>query len=305
MSQSSWSTLPERGSIWGIRSVLFALNVLGYRFASALLIPIAAYFFLTGGRSRTASLSYLGRLHRHSPAAPEATLWQSYLHHLEFAQTMLERLLIWQGRTNGFQFATRGSELLQQKGCSGAVLLGAHLGNFNVLRALAMDFENRVNVTMFRAHAQRINRVLQELNAEMDLHVIELASGDLGGILELKDCIERGEHVALLADRHAPGPKERVARVSFLGEPAPFPQSPWILASLLECPVHLVMALRTGPRSYRVWVEPVAKRIVLPKGKRDTAVLPHAALFARRLEELCCQYPRQWFNYYDFWNPHE
>jgi predicted LPLAT superfamily acyltransferase len=305
MSQASWSTLPERGSIWGIRSVLFALNMLGYRFASALLIPIAAYFFLTGGRSRIASLNYLRRLHRYNPGAPEATLWQSYLHHLEFAQTMLERLMIWQGRTHKFQFVTEGSELLQQKGRSGAVLLGAHLGSFDVLRALALGFENRVNVTMFRAHAPRINRVLRELNAGADLHVIELASGDLGGILELKDCIDRGEHVALLADRHAPGPKERSAHASFLGEPAPFPQSPWILASLLECPVHLVMAIRTGPRSYRVWVEPLAERIVLPKGKRETGVMPHAALLARRLEEVCCQYPRQWFNYYDFWNPHE
>lgn len=305
MSQSSWSTLPERGSIRGIRSVLFALNVLGYRFASVLLIPIAAYFFLTGRRSRIASLKYLDRLHRHYPAAAKATLWQSYLHHLEFARTMLERLLIWQGHTNGFQFVTQGSELLQQKSCSGAVLLGAHLGSFDVLRALAMGFENRVHVTMFRAHAPRINRVFQELNANMDLHVIELASGDLAGILELKDCIDRGEHVALLADRHTPGPKERAVRASFLGESAAFPQSPWILASLLECPVHLVMALRTGPRSYRVWVEPVAERIVLPKGKRETGILPHAAWFARRLEELCCQYPRQWFNFYDFWNPHE
>jgi predicted LPLAT superfamily acyltransferase len=218
---------------------------------------------------------------------------------------MLERLLIWQGRTKEFQFVTKGSELLQQKGRGGAVLFGAHLGSFDVLRSLAMNLEIRVNVTMFRAHAPRINRVLQELNAGVDLHVIELASGDLGGILELKECIDRGEHVALLADRHAPGPKDRVARVPFLGDPAPFPQSPWILASLLECPVHLVMALRTGPRAYRVWVEPLAGRILLPKKKRDTDILPHAAMFARRLEELCCQYPRQWFNYYDFWNPHE
>lgn len=305
MSQSSWSMLPERGSMWGIRSVLFTLNVLGYRVASILLIPIAAYFFLTGGRSRKASLNYLGRLHRHHPPAPAATLWQSYLHHLEFARILLDRLLIWQGRTDRFQFVTQGSEQLQQKGRSGAVLVGAHMGSFDALRSLAMSLENRVHVVMFRAHAQRINRVLQELNADSNLRVIELVPGDLNGVLDLKDCIDRGEHVALLADRHAPGPKERIARVPFLGEPAPFPQSPWILASLLECPVHLVVALRTGPRSYRILVEQLAQRVMLPKREREASILPHAAAFARRLEELCCQYPSQWFNYYDFWNSHE
>ena len=304
MSTAAWSNLPERGSLWGIRSVLFTLDFLGYRVASLMLIPIAAYFFATGGKSRRTSLNYLGRLHRHHPATPPATFWQAYLHHLEFARILLDRMLIWQGRTARFHFVTQGKELLQKKGRSGALLVGAHMGSFDALRSLAMGLENRVHVIMFRAHAQRINRVMQELNPATNLRVIELEPGDLNGVLELKDCLDRGEHVALLADRHAPGPKERVVLASFLGEPAVFPQSPWILASLLECPVHLTMAFRTGPRAYRILVEPLTERVILPRRQREDCILPHATAFARRLEELCCQYPRQWFNYYDFWNSH-
>ncbi len=302
---ASWAKLPERGSIWGIRFVLWVLNLLGYRIASIVIVPIVAYFYLTGKRSRQASRDYLARLHRLQPASPPPTFREGFRHHLEFAQGMLERLLMWQGKMDQFQFVTRGRELLERKGQSGAVLLGAHVGSFDALRSLALGLENRVHVVMFRSHAQRINSVLEEINPDANLRVIELVPGDINGVLHLKACIDRGEHIALLADRLAPSAKERVCWVPFLGSPAPFPQSPWILAGLLGCPVMMVMALRTGPRAYQVMVEPLAERIAIPRPDREKHLRPAIAAFALRLQELCCEYPRQWFNFYDFWNCHE
>lgn len=305
MAAATWSKLPERGSLWGMRSVLFTLNVLGYRVASAMLVPIVGYFFLTGRRSRRASLDYLGRLHRHNPKLPTPTRWLSYQHHLQFAQLLLDRLLLWQGKLGQFQFETHGQELLERKASTGTVLLGAHLGSFDALRVLALRLENRIHVVMFRSHAAHINRLLGELSQDTNVRVLELVPGDINGMLELQACIDRGEHVALLGDRLAPGAKERVCRVPFLGADAAFPQTPWILAALLGCPVRLVTAMQTGPRAYRVMVEPLAERIVLPRKDREAHVRPYVTAFARRLEELCCEHPRQWFNFYDFWNCNE
>lgn len=302
MAAAAWSQLPERGSLWGMRCVLFTLNVLGYRVASAMLVPIVAYFFLTGGRSRRASLNYLRRLHRHDPKQPPSSHWRSYQHHLQFAQLLLDRLLLWQGKLDQFHFETQGRELLESKTGKGAVLLGAHLGSFDALRALGHGLERRIHVVAFRAHAAQINRVQAELNPDANVRVLELAPGDINGMLELKACIDRGDHVALLGDRLAPGSRERVCPVPFLGAEAAFPQTPWILAALLACPVRLVTAMQTGPRTYRARVEPLAEQITLPREDRESHVRPHIAAFARRLEELCCEHPLQWFNFYAFWN---
>jgi predicted LPLAT superfamily acyltransferase len=299
--------MQERGSILGIRIVLFTLRMLGCTAASLLLVPIIAYFFVTGKTSRRASLGYLAKLHRTDPRAPQPTLWQAYRHHLEFALTVLERMLLWQGRLKGFHFDSVESEraLLNRKGTMGSLLLGSHLGSFDALRALALSVDNRVHVVMYRAHAKRINQVMEELSGQTNLRVVELAPGDMNGVLDLKDCVDRGEHVALLADRHAPGGKERICRVPFLGEPAAFPQSPWILASLLECPVVMVAGLRLKRMSYRITVTPMADRVVLSRKDREAQARPHIEKFARRLEELCCDSPRQWFNFYDFWQRNE
>jgi predicted LPLAT superfamily acyltransferase len=270
-----------------------------------LLVPIVLYFFATDGRGRRASLEYLARLQRWCSAAPSPTLRQSFLHYLEFGQTLLDRLLLWQGRREEFQLLVQGREYLETERPSGMVLLGAHLGSFDVLRALATDLKHPIHVVMFRAHAQRINRVFREVSSDSDLRVIELAPGDINGVLQLKAHINRGEHLALLADRHPPGGKERVCSVPFLGENAPFPQSPWILASLMRCPVLMTLAVRTAPRSYRIVVRPIAEQIVLSRKNREEQLRPHVTVYARQLEELCRQYPRQWFNYFNFWQKYE
>ncbi|MGZ8939757.1 MAG: LpxL/LpxP family acyltransferase [Limisphaerales bacterium] len=295
---TTWTKAPERGSTWAMRLLFWALNFLGYNVAKAFLVPIVVYFVLTGRRSRRASRDYFSKLRRVDSEAPASTLLQVYHHHLDFAQTLLERALLWQGKMEGFRFTGTGKELLEQQGKGGCILLGAHFGSFDALRILASEMKCRVNVVMYRAHAQRINQFLEELNPETNLRVVELIPGDMEGILSLKQCIERGEHVAMLADRLAPTVKQRISKVNFLGAEAPFPEGPWHIASIFGCPVLFVAAARVGAKSYQVTVEPIAERIE----RREEILTGHIQNFAHRLETLCRRHPTQWFNFYDFWS---
>jgi predicted LPLAT superfamily acyltransferase len=297
MPASAWAQERERGSNWALRSLFWAFNTFGHTIARALLYPIVLYFVVTGKRSRRASRGYFARLHRFEATAPRPSFKQVYLHHLEFAQTLLERVQLWQGKLDGFKFVGEGRELLEQPSKSGCVLLGAHFGSFDALRILAQGMNCRVNVVMYRAHATLINKFLEEVNPEANLRVVELTPGDSEAVLKLRACIENGEHVALLADRIAPGSKQRIQQVEFLGEAAPFPENPWLLASIFACPVIFVAAARIGTRSYKIYVEALAETV-----RRDPATLTALIKkFAARLESLCVSHPRQWFNFYDFW----
>jgi predicted LPLAT superfamily acyltransferase len=61
----------------------------------------------------------------------------------------------------------------------------------------------------------------------------------------LKEKLERNEWVAIVGDRIAVTPQRggewRVCWSEFMGQPAPFPQGPFILASILRCPVQLIL----------------------------------------------------------------
>ncbi|RML85666.1 hypothetical protein APX70_03415, partial [Pseudomonas syringae pv. maculicola] len=77
--------------------------------------------------------------------------------------------------------------------------------------------------------------------------------------MQLSQRLDEGEWLAIAGDRVALHGGRNV-RVDFLGQPATFPQGPWLLAGLLKCPVNLFFCLK-GPKGYRVILEPFADAI--------------------------------------------
>src|SRR5207244_2605294 len=75
-------------------------------------------------------------------------LWR---HHFTFATTVLDRVYFVDGRFADFDIEVRGLELLRRtlaKG-RGCLLLGAHLGSFELLRTLALEDGLSVNSVMY------------------------------------------------------------------------------------------------------------------------------------------------------------
>jgi len=119
----------------------------------------------------------------------------------------------------------------------------------------------------------------------------------------MSDAVERGEWVVMVGDRIAISEEgDRVAWVPFLGELAPFPVGPYILASLLKCPTYLLFSLRHGDR-HQVHFQKFADCVVLPRQNRAGALESYVRSFARALENHTKLAPLQWFNFFDFWRP--
>jgi predicted LPLAT superfamily acyltransferase len=149
-------------------------------------------------------------------------------------------------------------------------------------------------------NSAKVNRLIEAVGPRALERMIEIDSLGPESVVKLQDKIRAGEHIAITADRVSVRHRERSIHVPFLGRPAPFPEGPFILASLLACPVYLVFCLRIGNR-YRVFMEPFADPLVLPRAQRR-AVLEHTiARYAQRLEVRCLMAPTQWFNFFDFW----
>src|SRR5690606_12405919 len=104
-----------------------------------------------------------------------------------------------------------------------------------------------------------------------------------GAAAQLLEKVERGEWVVIAADRTSPTAPGRVTLTPFFGEPAPFPQGPFILAALLRCPVLLLFCLRQRD-GYHVYAERFADRIELPRRQRQAALAAWTGKFAAALE---------------------
>lgn len=301
-----WSTIRERGSIWGMKFLFGTYRVFGRPLFSLLLYPVIGYFFLTSAATRRVSANYLDRVRRR-----RAELGMSELagigvfrHLLAFGHAVLDKAAMWAGTLPPSQMEFDDWDAFERFRArqQGSLFLGSHLGNLEVLRAFGESIQNlKVNALVFTRHSENFNRILGALNPQALEHMIQVDSLGPESVQLLQDRLAAGEHVAIVADRTSVRHRERSISADFLGEPAQFPEGPFILAHLLRCHVYLLFCLRMDGR-YRIFLEPFAAPLELPRQHRAEALQDAVSRFASRLEHYCLIAPLQWFNFFDFWD---
>jgi predicted LPLAT superfamily acyltransferase len=308
-AERGWLTVAERGSVLGMYFIVGCYRVFGRRVCSYLVVPVVGYFFLTGRAARRASRDYLARLHRwsqrHGQGVARAPGWlDSFRHFHQFALNIIDRVSFFVGDTGDFETVVHGREHLERlaRAGRGALVLSAHLGSFDALRLVADEGGVRLNVAMFLRNARMINAVFTRLNPSRALRIIDLERASPRSVFDIRACLQRGEFVGMLADRVGVRDDTRVSWVPFLGERAAIPHGPFLLASMLKCPVLLMIGLRVGHTTYEVFVEPLADEIALPAADRVGALDALARRYVDRLEHYCLRAPYQWFNFYQFWD---
>ena len=294
-SDAHWARARERGSATLLRVMMFLSLALGRRAARVLLYGIAAYFFLSGPGARHHSRVYLRRALGREPTALDV-----FRQVFTFSSTILDRLYLANERYELFDIAVEDEPLVRSMVArgTGAFLLGAHLGSFEVASVIGRRQPGlRVAMAMYEDTATKL-RALIPSNSASAPEIIAL--GHLDAMLRIRDCLETGGFVGMLADRtigEAPA-----QRVSFLGRPALLPSGPMRAAAALRRPVFFMAGLYRGANRYHVVFREIADFSTLPRGEREAQVKDAIRRYAAVLEECCRSDPYNWFNFYDFWH---
>lgn len=297
LADGDWLSRPEAGGWFAIRVIRFIAVHLGRGCARAALYPITLYFFFRRGPERRAARDYFQRLDGR-PGSPWRVL--RLIH--SFAATILDRMFLLTGGISKFEITQSGVDRLRRYLAQGrgVLLLGAHVGSFDVLRALAADGGHAdLRLVMDKHKTAALTRLLETLAPELAANVIDTARGGLDIVLALSEAARDGAMIALLGDRGRP--HERMHAVPFLGGNALFPVAPWRLGAALGVPVVLCLGMYRGANRYDLVFETLAERVELPRTNRAAALDRYVRLYAARLEHYVRRTPYNWFNFYDFW----
>ncbi|MBK6262099.1 glycosyltransferase family 2 protein [Citrobacter youngae] len=309
-SSTHWAQQQEVKGLWGMRLMLLVWRLLGRKAFSLLLYPVVGVYWLTASTARKASQSWIRRVRaqliaRRMPVPSNLT---SYQHFLRFGGAMLDKIASWRGELHvgrDVVFAPGAEETLNVSDPRGKLLLASHLGDVEACRALAqLQGSKTINALVFSDNAQRFKKIMEEMAPQAGLNLLPVNDIGPDTAILLKEKLDRGEWIAIVGDRIAVttqrGGEWRVCWSRFMGQVAPFPQGPFILASILRCPVDLIFALRQQEK-LRIHCEPFADPLLLPRATRQQALQNSVDRYAERLEHYALQSPLDWFNFFDFW----
>jgi predicted LPLAT superfamily acyltransferase len=297
MNRDDWAERQERSNLAFLRFMTWVSLRFGRRAGRILLRPIAVYFVLFAPNARRASRAYLDRaLGRHAG-------WRDgYRHVFSFASTIHDRIYLLNERFDLFDIKIHGEKLVDAALADGrgAFLMGAHLGSFEVVRAIGRTQPNmRIAITMYEENARKINAILAAVNPSAKQDVIGL--GHVNSMLKVREYLDSGSMIGILADRTLHHASDAMKELDFLGRPAAFPLGPLHMAAILKRPVIFMTGLYLGGNRYDIHFETLADFSQVQRGERAELVNAALARYVALLDKYCRAAPYNWFNYFDFW----
>lgn len=299
-----WAQINEASFVVGMRALFWIYRIFGRWPFRIVLYPVLAWYVLSKPAARTASSGYLRRVIDTGGAGNISHGLPGVMRHFaSFAECILDKMLLWSGMTDLSETRFFGEQALDEDIASqrGGLLICSHFGNLELCRVLAKQRAGmRLTVLVHTKHAQKFNRMLAELDPESQLNLFQVTEMSPATAMLLNERVARGEFVVIAGDRVPVTPGSRTCRASFMGEQASFPVGPYVLASLLRCPVTMLFSMRVGGHS-EIHFERLRDMVSLPRKNREQAFATLAQEYAARLEHFCLRAPFQWFNFYDFW----
>ncbi len=293
-----WFNEKERGSTSLLKLMRTLALCLGRQYTSWLLPPITLYYFIRAAAGRRGLRKYYSLL---GLPSGNALIFQ---HYLRFAHTVLDRVYLFGFHPDAPPLKIRGWEPIQEerKRGRGCILLGAHLGSFEAVRAAGIEQPGlKIKAIISEQQSQKINRTLAYLNP--DVRTTTIPIGGIDSLLQLRDTLADGGLVGIMGDRI--WRNEATYHGHFLGRKTLFPQSPLRLAAALRAPVFFFSGLYRTDVDGSAYYDVAFERLSASASEaisRQQWIDDLGKKYVSTLERHCLIEPGNWFNFYDFWS---
>ena len=176
--------------------------------------------------------------------------------------------------------------------------MGAHMGSFEVTRALGLHQPGlNVVMAMYADNARKISTMLSALQPSVQPEIISL--GHVEAMLKVRERLDEGAFVGIMGDRTLGD--EPLQEVRFLGSAARFPVGPMRAAALMRRPMIFMLGLYRGDNRYHLVFEMIADFSLVERAQRAYAIEEAIKRYAALVEKYCRSDPYNWFNFFDFW----
>ena len=294
---SSWKG-KTRGGVVGYKIFISIIKYIGLPFAYFILRFIVVYFVLFSPKGTKTIYSYFKHIHRYTTFTSIINIFRNFY---VLGQVLIDKISMLGGFNNKFTFDFEGEnyllDMIKQK--KGGLLIGAHIGNWEIAGQLLERLDVRINIVMLDAEHQKIKKMLDNTLVKKNMNIIAIKE-DFSHLFKIKEALQNNEFIAIHGDRYISGTK--TISCKFLGKEALFPSGTLYLASKYGSPVSFVAAMKETNTHYRFYasqpkIYPYPSNLKTRNSEQKRMIEDYVS----ELEKIVLEYPLQWFNYYYFW----
>lgn len=292
---AKWSG-KTRGGTFGYKFFILLIENSNQKVTYFFLRIVTFYFFLF---VRNKNIKFYFRdIHKLKGLAFQKALYRNYL---MLGEVLVDKIAFLVKPRVHFTFDYEGEEYLHEMaaGGKGGMLIGAHMGNWELAGNLLDRIDSKVNVLMLDAEHQSIKALLESHKVLSKFEVI-LIRDDFSHLIKIREALERNEFVVMHGDRYVDG--NGVIELDFMAAKAKFPVGPLYMASKFAVPVSFVYTLKDRATHYHFYAtkpEIFPYPASLKRRREDIRVMVEK--YVSNLEFMVKRYPTQWFNYFPFW----
>lgn len=283
-----------RGGRLGNRFFVWLVRGGGMFLAPFFLFWVSLYFLVAAPAGRRASFDLARRLGRRN------RLWFAFRHFYTFGLLLLDRIaILGSGQSGKYAIEFHGEEHIRaalEQG-RGAVLLTAHLGNWEAMGHLLTRLDRPFCMVMFDGLDARSKQTMEDMARHRSFRII-YTDGSPAAAAAILSALRNGELVGMMGDRVLAG--DSIA-VDLLGGTARVPAGAYVVCAAARSPLIHVFAVRKGWRRYAFHGIPAGVLRYTDRKHKRADLQRWAQQFAGNVEVFLRRHPYQWGNFFPFW----
>jgi predicted LPLAT superfamily acyltransferase len=261
MSNQKWSGKTE-GWGFGIKIFLALIKIFGFAPAYVLLVPVCFVYTIISSKARIAIKQFRQHLNL------KTNFFDYYAHFFSFSLSLIHKMGMLVGKNCKIKYIVENEDCIKnalQKG-KGAILLSSHIGSWGIASEILFKrIGTKVNILTFERDEGKIKKIYEDMNKNRNVNIILLSENSFDTAMKIKDALQNGEIVAVLADRYI---DENVAEIEFLGEKAKFPRGIFEIACITQTPIIPVFITRQKMEVYNFRVGEIIEMPNIDRKKR-------------------------------------
>ncbi len=224
-----------------------------------------------------------------------------YKNYILLGEILIDKIAFLVKPDNIYTFKYDGEDYLKQMATEdrGGMLVGAHMGNWEVAGNLLNRIKVKVNVVLLDSEHKKIKSLFENHNITRNFNIISIKN-DFSHLKKINQALLNKEFIVMHGDRYIDD--TNAIPLNFMGKIAKFHAGPLYIASKYKVPVSFVFTLKEKHQQYHFYAsKPVTFEYPANLKTRKQDIKNMLQIYINNLENMVKKYPLQWFNYFPYW----